>query len=84
METAYETNDKVMVMVLLMAGFRPLEIKESRDNQLIYLFDDKTVKETVDKIRLGNGGEMTFMYKDYWAAEMTWQMNLRHNSRRRK
>jgi hypothetical protein len=79
----YDTSDKVMAMALLMAGFRPVKIDQDRDNQLIYVFDGEQVADTVDRLRRNHGSEMTFTYADYWSAEMTWQMNLRHTSRRR-
>lgn len=80
----YETSDKVMVIALLMAGHRPTEIREDKDSQLVYVFDDAAVKTDVDRLRLGHGEDMTFTYGNYWAAEATWQMNLRHSSRRRR
>ena len=82
-DAVYDTTDKVMVLALLMAGFKPVNIEKDRDSQLVYVFDQREVEETVDKLRYGHGKDMTFTYGDYWAAEVTWQMNLRHNSRRR-
>jgi hypothetical protein len=79
----YDTTDKVMAMALLMAGHRPIKIEQDRDSQLVYIFDGEEVADTVDSLRRGKGSEMMFSYAAYWSAEMTWQMNLRHTSRRR-
>ena len=80
----YDTSDKTMIMALLMSGFRPKEVKEDKDNQLVYYFVEDEVTVTVDKLRMGYGEQMVFTFANYWAAEAAWQMNLRHNSRRRR
>ena len=82
--TVYTTSDQMMCEVLMMAGHNAVGVRQGSDGNLEYLWKVDEVWPTVEGILTGKANQMTFLYQDWWRAKVTWTMNLRHNSTRRK
>jgi hypothetical protein len=89
----YKTTDQLLIFSLLLAGAKAKSInsvKVDDRHQCVYVFDttaifvnnNKTwvISDAITLILKGETSCFVFTLSDYWAAQNTWLMNMRHKN----